>query len=462
MVDTGIRIDYCPLRERRNFGPGACPEGCESVQDISRHACVAGREPRDPCRRGSRARRRQRLRQVDPDQDARRIPPRRPRCTGMVQRRAVRPGRGDGLPARPAALRTPGPRLGARARRDGQPRAAPSVSTRPLRQHRLESASARGVRAATTLRGHHGPPQAAVAGDAGGARRGGDRGCASELGGRTRRARARRADGRVAAARGRAPLRDRRGGPALGNKRPLRLAPHGRDLRDRRPRHRPPWRRADRDGVRLGGDSVRPRQPDGGEDVEADYRAEVGAVPDSSVALEARNLVSRFLRGTNVVVRKGEIVGLAGLPGSGREELPYVLSGALPADRRDAHAWAGRTVGRRRRGAHPGPAARPRRSQERGPRGRVQRAREPHPAAARPAQAAHGTQPARREPAGTTIGSSGSRFAPQASTPGSRLSAAGTSRRSSSRAVLHRTHPCCCCASRPRASTSAPASRSTT
>ena len=58
------------------------------------------------------------------------------------------------------------------------------------------------------------------------------------------------------------------------------------------------------------------------------------------MALEARNLVSRFLRGTNIVVRKGEIVGLAGLPGSGREELPYVLSGALPATGEHADARA--------------------------------------------------------------------------------------------------------------------------
>jgi ribose transport system ATP-binding protein len=49
---------------------------------------------------------------------------------------------------------------------------------------------------------------------------------------------------------------------------------------------------------------------------------------DASVALEARNVVGRYLRGVDVRVRTGEIVGIAGLLGSGREELPYVLAGA--------------------------------------------------------------------------------------------------------------------------------------
>jgi ribose transport system ATP-binding protein len=45
------------------------------------------------------------------------------------------------------------------------------------------------------------------------------------------------------------------------------------------------------------------------------------------LALQAVNVVGRYLRGVGVGVRPGEIVGVAGLLGSGREELPYVLAG---------------------------------------------------------------------------------------------------------------------------------------
>jgi ribose transport system ATP-binding protein len=44
--------------------------------------------------------------------------------------------------------------------------------------------------------------------------------------------------------------------------------------------------------------------------------------------LEVKNLRGRFLDGIDLVVQPGEIVGVAGLLGSGREELPYIVSGA--------------------------------------------------------------------------------------------------------------------------------------
>jgi ribose transport system ATP-binding protein len=50
-----------------------------------------------------------------------------------------------------------------------------------------------------------------------------------------------------------------------------------------------------------------------------------------AVALDARDVSSSYLRGISVQVRKGEIVGIAGLLGSGREELPYILAGAETA-----------------------------------------------------------------------------------------------------------------------------------
>jgi ribose transport system ATP-binding protein len=49
---------------------------------------------------------------------------------------------------------------------------------------------------------------------------------------------------------------------------------------------------------------------------------------EAPVALEVSNVVGRYLRGVSLAVREGEIVGVAGLLGSGREELPYVVTGA--------------------------------------------------------------------------------------------------------------------------------------
>ncbi len=53
--------------------------------------------------------------------------------------------------------------------------------------------------------------------------------------------------------------------------------------------------------------------------------------PDSVPALEATDLAGEYLRGVDLTVQPGEIVGVAGLLGSGREELPYVLAGARAA-----------------------------------------------------------------------------------------------------------------------------------
>lgn len=45
------------------------------------------------------------------------------------------------------------------------------------------------------------------------------------------------------------------------------------------------------------------------------------------IVLEAREVTGEFLEGVSLELRKGEVVGLAGLPGSGSAELPYALSG---------------------------------------------------------------------------------------------------------------------------------------
>ena len=60
------------------------------------------------------------------------------------------------------------------------------------------------------------------------------------------------------------------------------------------------------------------------------------AVPIGAPVLEARDLVRRpMTRNVSLTVRAGEIVGLAGLVGSGRSELAQVLFGITPAEHGD-------------------------------------------------------------------------------------------------------------------------------
>jgi ribose transport system ATP-binding protein len=66
-----------------------------------------------------------------------------------------------------------------------------------------------------------------------------------------------------------------------------------------------------------------------GEDVDPDFRAEIEPPQDAPVALEAKDLRSRYLNGVSFSLRRGEVLGIAGLPGSGSEQLPYLLAGAL-------------------------------------------------------------------------------------------------------------------------------------
>jgi len=67
-----------------------------------------------------------------------------------------------------------------------------------------------------------------------------------------------------------------------------------------------------------------------GTEVDAEYRAGLTVAPDRPVVLRARDVRGRFLNGVDVDLAVGEVLGVAGLPGSGRNELPYALAGALP------------------------------------------------------------------------------------------------------------------------------------
>jgi ABC-type sugar transport system ATPase subunit len=98
------------------------------------------------------------------------------------------------------------------------------------------------------------------------------------------------------------------------------------------------FRVADRVTVLRGGQVVATRPVAGldtqllaelmvGPNVDASYRADIKPDPDAKVVLRARNIVSRYARNVEVDLREGEVLGLAGLPGSGSVDLPYILAG---------------------------------------------------------------------------------------------------------------------------------------
>jgi ribose transport system ATP-binding protein len=66
-----------------------------------------------------------------------------------------------------------------------------------------------------------------------------------------------------------------------------------------------------------------------GRELEPDYRAEHLARPVDDVVFEGRGIGGRYLKGVDLVLRRGEVLGIAGLPGSGREEIAYAVAGVL-------------------------------------------------------------------------------------------------------------------------------------
>jgi ribose transport system ATP-binding protein len=53
---------------------------------------------------------------------------------------------------------------------------------------------------------------------------------------------------------------------------------------------------------------------------------------NAETVLRVENVTGRYCQGVSFSVRRGEILGLAGLVGSGREELPYIVTGAHRGD----------------------------------------------------------------------------------------------------------------------------------
>ena len=69
--------------------------------------------------------------------------------------------------------------------------------------------------------------------------------------------------------------------------------------------------------------------------VELEEWEQAAQAPDaggSSVCLNAARISSRYLHQVAITVRRGEVLGVAGLDGSGRDQLAQVLGGAIPAD----------------------------------------------------------------------------------------------------------------------------------
>lgn len=64
-----------------------------------------------------------------------------------------------------------------------------------------------------------------------------------------------------------------------------------------------------------------------GQDVEARYRADVTVPDDPAPVLEVRGAHGRHLRGVDLTVGRGEVVGVVGLPGSGHDELVAAVAG---------------------------------------------------------------------------------------------------------------------------------------
>ena len=72
-----------------------------------------------------------------------------------------------------------------------------------------------------------------------------------------------------------------------------------------------------------------------GVEMEPDYRAPVPAGVHSQPLLEVRGLAGTYLRDITFTLHEGEVLGVAGLPDSGRDELPRILTDQI------SHATAG-------------------------------------------------------------------------------------------------------------------------
>jgi ribose transport system ATP-binding protein len=100
---------------------------------------------------------------------------------------------------------------------------------------------------------------------------------------------------------------------------------------------------ADRVTVLRGGQVVTTRPVEGlsaqslaelmvGTEVDVNYRANLKPASDRPIVLRVRDARTQYLNGCEFDLREGEVLGLAGLPGSGRAELPYAVAGLSPTN----------------------------------------------------------------------------------------------------------------------------------
>ena len=110
---------------------------------------------------------------------------------------------------------------------------------------------------------------------------------------------------------------------------PLRLTSPRRGVRARRPGVRVPRWRAQ--GHRAG-ERARPRRVGRADGRAPDRGVELDATIGSTPVLTVRGLSGRTVRGLDLDVMPGEIVGLAGITGSGREHVLGLIVGQNPRD----------------------------------------------------------------------------------------------------------------------------------
>ena len=302
-----------------------------AVEDVRRHARAAGRLDRHPRRRDPRADGPERLGQVDADQGAGRLPPARPGAAGRARRRA----RSTSGTSVPDGLRFVHQDLGLVLELSAQDNLAlhGGFAKGVRRPRPVARAGAGDAPAARALRRRPRHPPPAGRGDAG------------------------RAHGR----------RDRRGAPGLARRRracscstsrprccrttrssacsrsSARCASAGTSVLYVSHRLDEIFELADRVTVLRGGRVVATRAVAGrsiraalaslmvGEDVDPDYRAPVaGAARTRRSCSRRATSRGRWLRGVDLDVHRGEILGIAGLAGAGVLELPYVIAGHAP------------------------------------------------------------------------------------------------------------------------------------
>ena len=82
------------------------------------------------------------------------------------------------------------------------------------------------------------------------------------------------------------------------------------------------------DGMSVGAFAALIADVEGTADMDLEPRRAALDLADQPVVLTVEGVTGRYLHGVDLELRRGEVLGIAGLLGSGREELPYAVAGA--------------------------------------------------------------------------------------------------------------------------------------